>query len=298
MSEVTLESQLFDIIRNKEMPENIKLAKIDMLIRLGADLNVKSRGKTSLALAKDENLEKIAEILSENGALDERISDEEVKRLSKRLMVFINVGDLDEAKNAIEEGADVNYIEKASLHYNTPLLEACRHGHIEMVRKLLDCGAELNLKNAEKTIAPIYIAAARGHIHIIKELIKRGADINDDTSQYKLTPLMGAVGDRRYDMVKFLISNGADVNKIDVDGQSALMEAVEKGDIHLIGELIDAGADVLLKDKKGKIALEYTQNEDIKKFLIKKFKKTKSANLKKEDINMLEGFLDKRRDFL
>ena len=37
MSEVTLESQLFDIIKDKEMPEYVKLAKLDMLVTLGVD---------------------------------------------------------------------------------------------------------------------------------------------------------------------------------------------------------------------------------------------------------------------
>jgi hypothetical protein len=39
MSKITLESQLFDIIKDKEMAEHIKLAKIDMLVRLGVDVN-------------------------------------------------------------------------------------------------------------------------------------------------------------------------------------------------------------------------------------------------------------------
>ena len=38
MSEVTLESQLFSIINDKEMPENVKLAKLDMLVTLGVML--------------------------------------------------------------------------------------------------------------------------------------------------------------------------------------------------------------------------------------------------------------------
>ena len=39
MSDDILHSQLLDIIRNKEMSNDMKLAKIDMLIRLGVDVN-------------------------------------------------------------------------------------------------------------------------------------------------------------------------------------------------------------------------------------------------------------------
>ena len=52
MSETTLESQLFEIIQNKEMPEHIKMAKVEMLLTLGVDVNVKDDDNwTALMLA-------------------------------------------------------------------------------------------------------------------------------------------------------------------------------------------------------------------------------------------------------
>ena len=52
MSEVTLESQLLDIIKDKEMAEHIKLAKIDMLVRLGVNLEAEDKkGRNVLYIA-------------------------------------------------------------------------------------------------------------------------------------------------------------------------------------------------------------------------------------------------------
>ena len=91
MKEVTLENQLLDIIKDKEMAEHIKLAKIDMLVRLGVDVNGKSRGKSALIWAKEQGEEKISEFLSHNGAVEERISKEEVEKITgemRRKMIW------------------------------------------------------------------------------------------------------------------------------------------------------------------------------------------------------------------
>ena len=53
MDEVTLESQLIDIIKDKDMPEHVKLAKLDMLVTLGVDVNTKNNVKSPLFLAKE-----------------------------------------------------------------------------------------------------------------------------------------------------------------------------------------------------------------------------------------------------
>ena len=52
MRENILEKQLIEIIQNKELPEHIKLAKVDMLVMLGVDVNTKYNVKSPLFLAK------------------------------------------------------------------------------------------------------------------------------------------------------------------------------------------------------------------------------------------------------
>ena len=62
MSEITLESQLFEILENKEMPEHIKLAKVEMLVNLGVDVNVKDKYEwTALMYASHLGYKDIAE---------------------------------------------------------------------------------------------------------------------------------------------------------------------------------------------------------------------------------------------
>ena len=69
MSEVTLESQLIDIIKDEDMAENIKLAKIDMLIKLGVDVNARgSSNHSALNWASLFGHKEIVELLIQNGA--------------------------------------------------------------------------------------------------------------------------------------------------------------------------------------------------------------------------------------
>ena len=64
------------------MAENIKLAKIDMLIKLGVDVNAKLNRKSALVWAKENKVEQIYELLEKNGA------KEEVDPLSQKELWF------------------------------------------------------------------------------------------------------------------------------------------------------------------------------------------------------------------
>ena len=106
MSEVTLESQLIDIIKDKEMPEHVKMAKLDMLVTLGVDVNAKDDdGNTSLMAALSLGDKEIAEFLIENSAnIDEKNKDGETA-----LIKIANLGNKEMVEFLVSRGADVNF---------------------------------------------------------------------------------------------------------------------------------------------------------------------------------------------
>ena len=129
MSENILEKQLFEIIKDEEMAENIKLAKLDMLIKLGVDVNAMYGAKSALMLANEVKEEKIAKFLEENGA-NEFFDEEIAKELGKKLIEVCANGEKKDVKELIDMGADVNQKDKDGL---TALMEASRRGHKEVV---------------------------------------------------------------------------------------------------------------------------------------------------------------------
>jgi ankyrin repeat protein len=58
----------------------------------------------------------------------------------------------------------------------TPLENAARGGHIEVVRELLDAGARVNKASGYLSWSPLHRVANEGWLELVKLLVSRGAD--------------------------------------------------------------------------------------------------------------------------
>ena len=67
-------------------------------------------------------------------------------------------------------------------------------GHLEIVKLLLDKGADVNVKESEKSSCTTALsqAAQEGHLEIVKLLLDKGADANAIESWQNMTALMWA----------------------------------------------------------------------------------------------------------
>jgi ankyrin repeat protein len=95
-------------------------------------------------------------------------------------------GDTNAARAAIEAGADVNARDG---HGMTPLMLAARGerpnqsspevtDHPDVVRLLLERGAEVNATEGSEGFHALFWAVRYGHGEVVKVLIGRGADVN------------------------------------------------------------------------------------------------------------------------
>jgi serine/threonine protein kinase len=139
-----------------------------------------------------------------------------------------------------------------SARFDDPLIIAARNGEIDTVKKLIDGGADVNVKG-KMGETPLIRASTAGRTDVIKELLAAGADINARDNEGK-TALMDLFWWGRTDVVKILLAAGADVNARDNDGKTALMYAASYGRADSVKELLAAGADASLKDEDGKTA--------------------------------------------
>jgi ankyrin repeat protein len=57
---------------------------------------------------------------------------------------------------------------------------AAGEGHLEIVKLLLEHGADVNAKTAYETA--LHLAAEKGHLEIVKFLLEHGADVNAKTA--------------------------------------------------------------------------------------------------------------------
>ena len=95
----------------------------------------------------------------------------------------------------------------------------------------------------------LILAAGRGHIEIVKLLLENGADVNSRTKDGD-TALIVASKAGHTNVVKLLLERGADVNAKNRNGRMALMGATNQGHLNVVKLLLERGADVNAKDEQ------------------------------------------------
>ena len=189
MSENILEKQLFEIIKDKEMAEHIKLAKIDMLIRLGVNVNARD-DNGDLALGMTDNIT-ILEKLIEAGANVNESSEWYMAPLEQAL----KNGCFEGAEYLISKGADVN---RRGVVERTPLMMVETK---EAAEFLLEHGADLFAVNKYER-GVIYEAFCGGHLDVVEYFMEKGADTS------KVPELFTWCNDVCTDRAEFLIKKG------------------------------------------------------------------------------------------
>lgn len=178
----------------------------------------------------------------------------------------------------IGAGADVNASSSGKF---TPLMFAARTGDLKSAELLLDAGAEVNAAT-EAGLSPLLIASASldaitgsdyrlvveesQHESVGALLLDRGADVTQG-DQYGMTALHYAVEMNKPSLLKALLKRDADPNaqltqglpfrrgdyvgREAYDGASPFWLAARLGNVEMMRELLDAGADPELRQAWG-----------------------------------------------
>lgn len=117
-------------------------------------------------------------------------------------------GHLDMVRFLLEAGADQ---EHKTDEMHTALMEASMDGHVEVARLLLDSGAQVNMPT-DSFESPLTLAACGGHVDLAMLLLERGANI-EEVNDEGYTPLMEASREGHEEMAALLLSQGM-INRI------------------------------------------------------------------------------------
>lgn len=183
-------------------------------------------------------------------------------------------------RRLINMGLDVNH---RNINGNTPLFSA---RSLEVAMLLIGNGADINAVNNYGETALFRC----GNANVANYLIMNGLDVNARNSHNE-TPLMTNFN---ADVMKVLIENGADVNAVGGwDCHTALHTHDEEKQMRI---LLDANADIELRDNLGRTPLFYKYTIETAKLLL-----DHNANIDvadNEGIYLIEAVRDEVCDFI
>ena len=194
-------------------------ASVERLLDEGADAKAKNAdGKVPFEIAVEAEHAAVAAILLRAAA---GVNGEDKKRW-KPLHWAIVADEWDLVKAFIEEGADLN----AGRHQS--VLDIAK----EMKREAKLMEAFISVKGVDAIFdmhrTALMWAVRNGHTEIVKLLVEGGADL-DSEDWIGTTALMYAVATEQRGMVKYLIDNGANPNYKNSYGDTALGIAERNG---------------------------------------------------------------------
>ncbi|WP_157150096.1 ankyrin repeat domain-containing protein [Brachyspira sp. SAP_772] len=178
----------------------------NLLVENNADINAKSSwGASALIYASEKGNINIMKYLIDNG-IDVNLKAYE-NGDTPLLWAISGENPYEASKLLIENGADVNAVNNSGVAPATILAASTP----KVVKLLKDNGADLDTKFLDY-YPPIAIAAGAGNLEIVKALVENGADVNYYPNDINYTAIFHAIDQHNYEVAEYLFKNGVDLN--------------------------------------------------------------------------------------
>ncbi|KAF7182805.1 hypothetical protein CNMCM7691_002466 [Aspergillus felis] len=230
-------------------------AVLSILLRQGADVNAPPallEGKTALQIAVAAgNTEGARVLLDANAAVNtDPIRTGGVTALQEAIQIRDSAIRNEIVHLLLRAGANTegpkHQTQYAALH------AAVRQGDLEMTRKLLEKGADANVRFCAQTKqTPLQQASSRGNEGLAQILIDFGADINaPPCCSGGRTALQAAVENGHVSMVKMLLKHGAKIksDRARFDGISVMEAAAKRCNLQLLQLFLDKEPEIISSD--------------------------------------------------
>jgi ankyrin repeat protein len=173
-------------------------------------------------------------------------------------------------KILLERGAEFKSIDID--HKMTALLYAAENGHENIVKLLLENGANFDSRD-HRDMTSLSEAFKNGHDHIVTLLLENGAEFDPEDEEKYQTPLLWAAENGDEAIVKLLLEKGANFDSRDHEGGTPLSWAAENGHEAIVKLLLEKGANFDSRDYEGGTPLSWAAengHEAIVKLLLEK----------------------------
>ena len=157
------------------------------------------------------------------------------ERKETPLHISSRLGHLEIVRVLLEHGADSEARDKNDW---SPLERASTRGYVEIVHVLIEYGADPNARDKGRR-TPLYLASKEGLPEVVRALLKHGADVKAE-NKYSRTSLHDAGVE---EVARVLLEHGADANSLDIKNQTPLHCVSQRGDMGIALVLLKHGVD-------------------------------------------------------
>lgn len=156
-------------------------------------------------------------------------------------------------QSLLSRGFDPNTLDPKGL---SGLYIALREPSPKVARVLIDwpkTNVEIRTDHDE---SPLMMAALKGDLELARRLIDRGADVNKPG----WAPLHYAATSGHLEIMQLLLDNFAYIDAASPNGTTPLMMAAHYGTAEAVKLLLEAGADPRLKNQQGLTAIDFAHS--------------------------------------
>jgi ankyrin repeat protein len=263
------------------------------IMKKGIDINdCNQNGVNALTMAAKEGRWDVVQELLNTANIDVRLNE---KGFGTTALIFAAAsGNTEICKQLLEKGADIN---RTNGENETALMIASKEGRLSTVKLLLTYGdTALNIQQSKTRATALILATEINHTEIVSRLLEKGANINltDNKNETALmiaskngnqnivalllesdhidlniqrkdsglfckncgyTALIYAAVANHKEIARQLIKNGADINRTNDKNETALMLAARLNHLEVAKQLLNDGAAINLTNNKNETAL-------------------------------------------
>lgn len=157
--------------------------------------------------------------------------------MSKSLLNAVKSNDLKLAQQLINDGEDVNQVDSTG---NSLLIVSSADGNPEMVKLLLDNGADIKAVDSGMKATALHAAAYLGYPEVMQVLVDNGVEIDAQGPYNGYTALHDAIWQSNVEGVEVLVKGGADLSLKGNNGKTPLDLAKQQGNKKIIALLSGA----------------------------------------------------------